>query len=81
MMGGDIRVESEAGKGSTFSFSAVFGLASQEIEKRSQLAGALRDMRVLVVDDSPTSQHIFKETRKSISCRIAVGCNADGRCG
>jgi signal transduction histidine kinase/DNA-binding response OmpR family regulator/HPt (histidine-containing phosphotransfer) domain-containing protein len=72
MMEGDIRVESEIGKGSTFIFKAVFGLASQEIEKRSQSAGALKGMRVLVVDDSATSQNIFKETLESFSFKVAV---------
>jgi signal transduction histidine kinase/DNA-binding response OmpR family regulator/HPt (histidine-containing phosphotransfer) domain-containing protein len=72
MMQGDIRVESEPGKGSTFAFKAVFGLASQEIEKRSRSVGALKDMRVLVVDDSATSRNIFKETLESFSFKVAV---------
>jgi len=72
MMGGDIRVESEPGKGSTFIFSAVFGLAAQEIEKRSHLVGTLKGMRVLVVDDSLTSQNIFKETLESFSFNVEV---------
>jgi len=72
MMGGDIRVESEPGKGSAFIFKAVFGLASQEIAKRSQLAGDLRGMRVLVVDDSETSRNIFKEILESFSFDVAV---------
>jgi len=72
MMDGDIRVESEPGRGSTFIFHAVFGLASQEIEKRSQMAGTLRGMRVLVVDDSATSQNIFKETLESFSLEVAI---------
>jgi signal transduction histidine kinase/CheY-like chemotaxis protein/HPt (histidine-containing phosphotransfer) domain-containing protein len=78
MMEGDIRVESEPGKGSRFIFAAVFGLASQEIEKRSQLAGALKGMRVLVVDDSTTSQHIFKETLESFSFKVTVANSGDG---
>jgi signal transduction histidine kinase/DNA-binding response OmpR family regulator len=72
MMGGDIRVESEPGKGSSFIFKAVFELASQEIAKRSQLAGDLRGMRVLVVDDSETSRNIFKEILESFSFDVAV---------
>jgi len=72
MMEGDIRVESEPGTGSTFIFNAVFGLATQEIEKRSHLIGDLKGMRVLVVDDSITSQNIFKETLESFSFDVVV---------
>ena len=72
MMEGNIWVESEPGRGSTFFFRAVFGLATQEIEKRSYLAGSLKGTRVLVVDDSPTSQNIFKEILESFSFQVAV---------
>jgi signal transduction histidine kinase/CheY-like chemotaxis protein len=72
MMGGKIRVESEPGRGSSFIFTAVFGLAAQAIEKRSQLIGDLKGIRVLVVDDSVTSQNIFKETLESFSFDVAV---------
>ncbi|CAB1071677.1 hypothetical protein D1AOALGA4SA_1315 [Olavius algarvensis Delta 1 endosymbiont] len=59
-------------QGSTFIFHAVFGMASQEIEKRSQMAGMLQGMRALVVDDSATSQNIFKETLESFSLEVAI---------
>ena len=77
MMDGEIQVESQPGKGSTFIFTAVFGLASQDIKKRSQMAGALKNMRVLVVDDSPTSQKIFKETLESFSFKVEVADSGD----
>jgi signal transduction histidine kinase/DNA-binding response OmpR family regulator/HPt (histidine-containing phosphotransfer) domain-containing protein len=72
MMEGEIRVESEPGRGSTFIFTAVFGLATQKIEKRSRRVGSLKGMRVLVVDDSTTSQNIFKETLESFSFKVSV---------
>jgi signal transduction histidine kinase/CheY-like chemotaxis protein len=72
MMAGEIWVESEPGRGSTFIFHAEFGLASQEIKKRNHQVGDLKGMRVLVVDDSTTSQNIFKETLESFSFKVTV---------
>ncbi len=72
MMGGEIGVDSTPGQGSNFHFSAVFGLASQDLEKRSHLIGDLKDLRVLVVDDSTTSQNIFKEILESLKFAVTV---------
>jgi two-component system sensor histidine kinase/response regulator len=72
MMGGIIGVHSKPGKGSSFHFTAEFGLTSQEVEKRSHLVGDLKGMRVLVVDDNITSQNIFKEILESFSFEVTV---------
>jgi signal transduction histidine kinase/CheY-like chemotaxis protein len=72
MMGGGIGVDSEPGQGSTFHFTAGFQLAAQELEKRSRLAGELKDLNVMVVDDSTASQNIFKEILESFSFNVTV---------
>jgi signal transduction histidine kinase/CheY-like chemotaxis protein len=72
MMDGEIGVDSEPGHGSTFHFTANFELAAQELEKRSRLAGELKDLKVMVVDDSTTSQNIFKEILESFSFNVTV---------
>jgi signal transduction histidine kinase/CheY-like chemotaxis protein len=72
MMGGQIGVDSEPGQGSTFHFTANFDLAAQELEKRSRLAGELKNLNVMVVDDSTTSQNIFKEILESFSFNVTV---------
>ena len=56
MMGGDIRVSSESGKGSVFSFTARFQ------KQPPQLLGVRRDLagvRVLIVDDNAASREIL----------------------
>jgi signal transduction histidine kinase/CheY-like chemotaxis protein len=72
MMDGQIGVESQPDRGSVFHFTASFGLASQELVKKRQLASELKDLKVLVVDDSTTSQNIFKEMLESFAFDVTV---------
>ncbi|MCB2225179.1 MAG: response regulator [Desulfarculaceae bacterium] len=60
MMGGEIWVESEAGQGSEFIFTAVFGLGRAQAKKKLTPDPDLRGMRVLVVDDNATSREILE---------------------
>jgi len=70
MMGGEIWVESEHGRGSTFSFTANFGLGKEKAKKRFKPTSDLRGMKVLVVDDNATSRSIFREMLKSFSFEV-----------
>ena len=58
MMGGDIRVESEVGKGSRFIFQ-IWLRAAEEPEDTLRLEANLKNVRVLVVDDIPTNLHVL----------------------
>jgi len=57
-MGGEIGVESSEGHGSTFWFTAKFGLA-QESAAVLTAKGDLRNARVLLVDDNATNRKIL----------------------
>jgi len=63
LMDGQIGVESEAGEGSTFYFTARFGVASGAAAPvvAADQADALVGKRVLVVDDNASSREIFED--------------------
>jgi PAS domain S-box-containing protein len=77
MMGGQIRVESEPGKGSTFIFTATFGLPRETGTRLASLVGDLRGLRVLVVDDSDTSRDIFSEALRSMTFEVGVAASGE----
>jgi len=77
MMGGEIWVESEPGGGSTFSFTANFGLGKEKAKKRFKPASVLHGMQVLVVDDNATSRSIFQEMLESFSFEVSLASSGE----
>jgi CheY-like chemotaxis protein len=69
MMEGNIWAESEPGRGSTFCFTAWFGLGSADKRKKS-LPPALAGIRVLVVDDNVVACEVLTDMLRQFALRV-----------
>lgn len=65
LMGGTIWVESEFGSGSTFNFTARFGLGEERLSEQLPDRDDLKGMPVLIVDDNNTNLRILEEIVES----------------
>jgi len=77
LMGGEISVESEVGRGSCFIFNAAFDIDVKAKHQAVHTLDDLRGMRVLVVDDSETSLHIMRQYLEYYAFHVDVAHSGD----
>ncbi len=76
-MNGKIRLESELGKGSTFSFSVDFLLDEDKNDVKLGFSKALKELNILVVDDIKTNIEVVSHYMKGLQCNIVPASSAD----
>jgi signal transduction histidine kinase/CheY-like chemotaxis protein len=66
MMGGDISVTSELGRGSIFSFTTKLQPTHEDSTAKSELVTSLHGKSVLVIDDMSSSRHVLVKRLSAI---------------
>lgn len=82
MMGGEIWVDSDAGKGSVFSFTANFDLGStktpssdKRISQFTDAVSLLQGARILIVEDNELNQELAQEILESNGLQVSIANN------
>ncbi|MEI6389016.1 MAG: response regulator, partial [Spirochaetota bacterium] len=77
LMGGDVRVESEPGKGSTFTCSAWLESGPPDINRRPSTNSTLEDTRILIVDVNPEARILMRDTLQALRFRVELAASGE----
>jgi CheY-like chemotaxis protein/HPt (histidine-containing phosphotransfer) domain-containing protein len=77
MMGGEIRVRSTPGQGSTFKFTAVCGRSERVKLQILKSPPDLKGLRVLVVDDNATARAILQDMLASFGFKVFLAASGE----
>ncbi|OKH31056.1 hypothetical protein NIES2119_29665 [[Phormidium ambiguum] IAM M-71] len=77
LMGGEVFVESQPGKGSNFQFTVMLKPAVTTPESKIVIPPDLRYLKVLVVDDNATAREILFKTLQSFSLQTNAVATAE----
>jgi PAS domain S-box-containing protein len=73
MMGGEIQVASELGRGTTFRFTVLLGLAEPALVKPEtderrvvRVVGGSGSLRILIADDNPENSEVLQQTLEGV---------------
>jgi len=72
LMGGELGLESELGRGSTFAFTVLLQVAPEQPRSATPLPLLPSDLRVLVVDDNPTAREVLAAMAGSLGWHVDV---------